>query len=102
VERPRSRDFDKDCCVNNEEGWPNRRHRHDVEITAEVHYPDGHSREVLVSNLSLDGCCVHGWFRIGDMLELTMPKIGRVRGQVRWALAGKAGIRFMPATEAQG
>ncbi|UUR07721.1 PilZ domain-containing protein [Sphingomonas glaciei] len=86
--------------MKNEEDWPERRHRHDVEIGAEVHYPDGHQRQVLISNLSLDGCRIHGWFRIGEVLELTIPKIGRVRGQVRWALAGKAGIRFLPATEA--
>jgi hypothetical protein len=85
--------------VKNEEDWPERRHRHEVEITAEVRYPDGHQRDGLISNLSLDGCQIHGWFRIGDTVDLTIPKIGRVRGQVRWALAGKAGIRFLPAAE---
>lgn len=85
--------------MKNEEDWPERRHRHDVEITAQVHYPDGHQRDVLISNLSLEGCRIHGWFRIGDVVDLTIPRIGRVRGQVRWALAGKAGIRFMPSAE---
>ena len=86
--------------MKNEEDWPERRHRHDVEIKAEVHYPDGYQRQVVISNLSLDGCRIHGWFRIGEMLELTIPKIGRVRGQVRWALAGEAGIRFLASAEA--
>nr|WP_314442751.1 PilZ domain-containing protein [uncultured Sphingomonas sp.] len=82
------------------EDWPERRHRHDVDLSGEVHYPDGHTKEILVSNLSLDGCRVSGWFRIGDVLEFTIPRIGRVRGQVRWALGGEAGIRFLPKGEA--
>jgi hypothetical protein len=41
---------------------------------------------------------LQGWYRIGDVLELTIPRIGRVRGQVRWALGGNAGIRFLPST----
>lgn len=86
--------------MNNEEDWPDRRHRHDVEITGEVHYPDGHSRGVAIANLSLEGCRVKGWFRIGDMLDVSIPKIGRVRGQVRWAIGGEAGIQFL-RTEAE-
>lgn len=85
--------------MKNEEDWPDRRHRHNVAITAEVHYPDGHSRTATLLNLSLEGCRIQGWFRIGDILDLTLPKIGRVRGQVRWAVGGEAGIRFMPASE---
>ena len=77
------------------EDWPERRLRHAVELEAEVHYPDGHAKKAVISNLSLDGCRLQGWYRIGDVLELTIPKIGRVRGQVRWALGGSAGIRFL-------
>jgi hypothetical protein len=82
------------------EDWPWRRLRHEVELVAEIQYPDGHRTEATISNLSLDGCRVQGWYRIGDVLELTIPKIGRVRGQVRWAIGGKAGIHFLPATQA--
>jgi len=88
--------------VKIDEDWPERRHRHDVELSAEVHYPDGHTSQAAVSNLSLDGCRLTGWFRIGDRLELTIPKIGRVRGQVRWAVGGHAGIRFERAAVADG
>jgi hypothetical protein len=68
-----------------------------VKLEAEIHYPDGHQSNASVTNLSLEGCQVQSWFRIGDMLELTLPRIGRVQGQVRWAVGGKAGIRFLPA-----
>ena len=72
--------------------------RHPVELVAQIHYLDGHGTEARISNLSLDGCRLHGWYRIGDVLELTIPDIGRVRGQVRWAIGGNAGIRFLPST----
>ena len=74
---------------------PARGLRHEVELEAEVHYPDGHSSKTRLSNLSLDGCQLTGWFRVGDRLEVTIPRIGRVRGEVRWAVGGKAGIRFI-------
>ena len=86
--------------MTNSDGWPERRLRHDVELAAQVHYPDGHTSSAAVSNLSLEGCRVQGWFRIGDVLDFTIPSIGRVRGQVRWAIGGHAGIRFLTATEA--
>ncbi|WP_338501215.1 PilZ domain-containing protein [Sphingomonas kaistensis] len=88
--------------MKNDQDWPERRHRHDVELLAEVHYPDGHTSGASVSNLSLDGCRLTGWFRIGDYLELTLPRIGRVRGQVRWAVGGEAGIRFVRPDNADG
>lgn len=88
--------------MNNEQDWPERRQRHDVELLVEVHYPDGHTSEASVSNLSLDGCRLTGWFRIGDHLELMIPRIGRVRGQVRWAVGGEAGVRFERAATPPG
>jgi hypothetical protein len=82
--------------VTNVNDWPDRGLRHQVQLEAEVHYPQGHQSKALIANLSLDGCQLQGWFRVGDMLELIIPRVGRVRGQVRWAVAGSAGIRFLP------
>jgi hypothetical protein len=88
--------------LSNSDDWNDRRFRHDVEIAADVHYPGGHSNKSVISNLSLEGCCLIGWFRIGDSLELTIPGIGRTRGRVRWAVGGQAGIRFLSRTELDG
>ena len=82
------------------EDWSARRLRHPVEITATIHYAHGHESTALVSDLSLDGCRLKGWFVIGEFLDLTIPKIGRVRGQIRWAIGGEAGVRFLPSTVA--
>lgn len=75
---------------------PERRQRHRVQLEADVVQPDGSTTQTIVSDLSLDGCRVAGWFRIGDMVQLRIPKIGLVRGQVRWAINGRAGLRFLP------
>jgi hypothetical protein len=76
-----------------------RRHRHRVQLEAELIQPDGSTTRTIVSDLSLDGCRVAGWFLIGDSVTLRLPQIGTVRGQVRWALNGRAGVRFVPAVE---
>ena len=55
--------------VKKPDDWPGRRLRHEVELVAEVHYPDGHRAEALISNLSLEGCRMQGWYRIGDVLD---------------------------------
>ena len=80
--------------MNNEQ-WPDRRQRHRVQLEAEVVQTDGSTSKTIVSDLSLDGCRVIGWFRIGDVVHLKIPRIGDVRGHVRWAINGQAGLRFI-------
>jgi hypothetical protein len=77
------------------EDWTDRRLRHEVALDAEIYHPDGHRTTVRIDNLSLDGCCVQDWLRIGDRVDLDIPRVGRVSGQVRWAFGGRAGIRFV-------
>jgi hypothetical protein len=72
-----------------------RRQRHRVQLEADLIHPDGSTTQTIVSDLSLEGCRVAGWFLIGDTVTLRIPKIGDVRGQVRWALNGRAGLRFL-------
>jgi hypothetical protein len=79
----------------NSEKWPDRRQRHRVQLEAELIHTDGSTSRTIVSDLSLDGCRVVGWFRIGETVHLKIPRIGDVRGQVRWAMNGRAGLRFI-------
>ena len=48
-----------------------------------------------VSDLSLDGCCLTGCFLVGERIEVTIPRIGRHSAEIRWALVGRAGARFI-------
>ena len=75
--------------------WPERRQRHQVQLEAEMVQSDGSSIMTIVSDLSLDGCRVAGWYSIGEQVTLNLPRIGKVQGQVRWAVNGRAGVRFL-------
>lgn len=84
------------------ENWPERRRRHVVRLEAEVVRGDGSRVTATVTDLSLDGCCLTGSFAIGERVVVTVPKIGPLKGQVRWAFMGRAGVRFNSAAGEPG
>jgi hypothetical protein len=77
-------------------GWIGRKDRERVEIDAVIHRGDGTEEPVRLSNVSEDGCRIEsdGHFRIGERLQIAIPKMGHMNAQVRWALPGSAGARF--------
>ena len=76
-----------------------RRARHPVCLDAEITCENGDTVDSVVSDLSLEGCCVTGIFRIGEKVTLKLPRIGIQEGQVRWCLGNRSGIRFIPPKE---
>lgn len=48
----------------------------------------------VFENVSEQGCCIIGDFKIGECFVVTLPKIGTFGAQVRWAIGGRAGLRF--------
>ena len=78
-------------------GWVGRQDRFPVEVDAVVHRADGSESPALVSNISTDGCRLDASdeFRIGELLTIAIPRIGKVKAQVRWALSGSAGTKFV-------
>lgn len=50
-----------------------------------------------MSNLSSEGCRIESDsdFRIGEHLKIAIPSRGQLKAQVRWALPGIAGARFL-------
>lgn len=83
------------------QGWVGRRDRHEVEIDAVVHYNDGSKAPVKLSNFSEEGCRIASEhdFRIGERLQIAIPRMGHVKAQVRWALPGSAGARFLAESD---
>ncbi len=75
--------------------WPNRRQRHAVRLEAAVTRDGGDVFTSGVSDLSLDGCCLTGSFRIGEQIQLKVPRIGMLSAEIRWAFMGRAGARFI-------
>jgi hypothetical protein len=78
-----------------------RRDRDPVEIDAVVHRNDGRKVSVKVSNFSDQGCRLETGvpFRIGERLDIAVPRMGNVRAQVRWCLPGAAGTRFLTESD---
>ncbi|MCW3798186.1 PilZ domain-containing protein [Sphingomonas sp. BN140010] len=74
-----------------------RRPRHAVRLTATVRVADGACLRAPVSDLSLNGCCLGIELPIGEGLELELPELEKLRGQVRWSVNGRSGIRFAAA-----
>jgi hypothetical protein len=79
------------------QGWIGRRDRHPVEIDAVVHRTDGTKSAVKLSNFSEDGCRIEAEeaFGIGERLQIAIPRMGKVKAQVRWAIPGSVGARFL-------
>lgn len=74
--------------------WLSRGRRHAVGLDATVS-KDGIDQPSRVTDLSLAGCCLTGDFRIGEHLTVRVARLGEYPAQIRWALAGKAGARFV-------
>jgi hypothetical protein len=78
-------------------GWIGRDERTQVQINALAQRSDESQLQVVVNDMSLDGCrieCADTTLEIGEWLELHVPGFEPVQGQVRWALLGSAGLRF--------
>ncbi len=82
-------------------GWVGRKDPHPVATDAVVRCGDGSEARVKLSNLTEEGCRIEAEhdFRIGECLEVTVPRLGQLRAQVRWALPGSAGARFSTGTD---
>ena len=78
-------------------GWVGRKDRQSVAIDAVVHWNDGSTAPVKLTDFSDEGCRIEADhdFRIGERLEIAIPRMGQVKAQVRWALPGSAGARFL-------
>jgi hypothetical protein len=84
------------------QGWIGRKDRFPVAMDAVVHRADGESVTVRLTDFSEEGCRMEGdeIFQIGEHVRIDVPRMGLVKAQVRWALGGNAGTRFMIEPEA--
>ena len=83
--------------VDKRDNWPERRQRHAVRLEASVTTSGGATVTSDVTDLSLDGCCLSGNFKLGERLQLKIPRIGEHMAEVRWSFRGRAGVRFIRA-----
>ena len=81
------------------ENFQQRGLRHSVRLDATVKRGNGADVAVVVTDLSLDGCCLIGQFQINERVTVKIPKVGSLSGEVRWAFMGRAGVRFLSETK---
>lgn len=74
--------------------------RHGVNLIAWI-VSDGAGHPAHIVDLSERGFGAKSWalMRIGSEIEVGLPGLGTVRAQVRWALGGVFGARFLPRLE---
>lgn len=82
--------------------WLDRRVRHAVELDASVTRSSGAIVSCKLSDFSLDGCCLSGFFTIGERVEVAVRSIGSLPAEIRWAAMGRAGARFLPRSPRPG
>ena len=78
-------------------GWVGRKDRSPVELDAVIRRVDGTEASVKLTNFSEEGCRIEcaGELRIGEHLAIAIPRMGQVMAQIRWALHGSAGAKFL-------
>jgi hypothetical protein len=78
-------------------GWVERKDRRPTDVDARVRRADGSELQVKLTDLSDEGCRIESGdqaLRIGEWLDIEAKSIGELKGQVRWALGGSAGVKF--------
>ena len=82
-------------------GWIGRKDRQSVEVDAVVHRSDGSTAKVRLVNFSGDGCRIEAAseLRIGERVQIAIPRMGKMKAQVRWALLGSAGAQFLAESD---
>ena len=83
------------------QGWIGRKDRFAVAIEAVVHRADGSTASVRLTDFSEEGCRIEGddHFQIGEQIRIDVPRLGPMEAQIRWALPGSAGTRFLKADD---
>jgi len=87
----------RELVMNRIHDWVGRKDRHPVTVDAIVRRADGSTSSVKLTNCTDEGCCLESGdaFLIGERLDIAIPRMGQLKAQVRWALLGSAGARFL-------
>ena len=80
-----------------ERGHIKRPPRIDTRIDTVVIDSDGNRISVVVIDMSRDGCRMEtsAMLRIGEKVQIEVPKHGTFSAQIRWALGNEAGAVFL-------
>jgi hypothetical protein len=81
-----------------EPGQIKRAPRVDTRFSTKLTDSDGNTIDVTVIDISREGCRLQttdGLLRIGENVQIEVPKHGTFPAQIRWALGNEAGAVFL-------
>lgn len=80
-----------------EPGYIKRAPRVDTKFDASLTDSDGGKIPVVVTDISREGCRLEtdGSLKIGEQVQLEVPKYGTFPAQIRWAMGKEAGAIFL-------
>jgi hypothetical protein len=80
-----------------EPGEIKRAPRVDTRFDTSLIDSDGSMVSVVVIDISREGCRLEtdGALKIGEMVQIKVPKYGTFPAQIRWALGNEAGAVFL-------
>lgn len=80
-----------------EPGHIKRAPRVDTRFKATLTDSDGAKHHVVVTDLSREGCRLETteMLKIGEEVQIEVPKYGTYPAQIRWALGNEAGAVFL-------
>ena len=80
-----------------EPGQIKRSPRVDTRFKATLIGSDGGRHDVIVTDISREGCRLEAedMLKIGETVQLEVPKYGLFPAQIRWALGNEAGAIFL-------
>ena len=78
-----------------------RQERRPVQLHAFARLDDGQTIDLIVKDLTYDGCCVATPVTLnpGQAIKLSVLRSGAISAVVRWCKDGKAGLAFDPVSE---
>jgi hypothetical protein len=76
--------------------WSAREYRKRVSLVGSASREDGGSVRILVTNLSYAGCQLQSEQALdrGEIIQLRLPSMGNMNGQVRWVSDVSAAFAF--------
>ena len=89
------RDLEKATLMQRMLGWVSRRDRQPASFAGSVLLGDGSTIDVMVTDRSVEGCQISSAHNlpIGETVTLECASHS-LKASVRWALLGRAGLRF--------
>ena len=80
-----------------EPGFIKRAPRVETHFETSLTDSDGGNIPIVVLDISREGCRMEsdGSLKIGEMVQIQVPKYGTFSAQIRWALGNEAGAVFL-------